>query len=56
MLSDFDREYSLAKAALYLYCYTISAFCLLETAKLSENDERIIFTAVDIEKETLKIR
>ena len=41
-----------AKAAGCLYSYTILAFCLLEAAKLSENNEKFILPPVDFEKET----
>ena len=49
-ISDFDREYNLAKAAGCVYSDTILAFRLLEAAKLSENDEKFILTAVDFEE------
>ena len=49
-ISDFDREYSLAKAAGCVYSDTILAFRLLEAAKLPENDEKFILTAIDFEK------
>ena len=49
-ISDFDQEYSLAKAAGCVYSDTILDFRLLKGANLSENDEKFILMAVDFEE------
>ena len=49
-ISDFEKEYNLAKSAGCEYSDTILAFRLLEASNLSENDEKFILTAVDFEE------
>ena len=49
-ISDFDREYNLAKTAGCVYSDTILSFRLLEAANLSENDEKFVLTAIDFEQ------
>ena len=49
-ISDFDREYNLAKTAGCVYLGTILSFRLLEAANLSENDEKFVLTAIDFEQ------
>ena len=49
-ISDFDREYNLAKTAGCVYSDTILSFRLLEAANLSENDKKFVLTAIDFEQ------
>ena len=46
----FERENSLAKSAGCVYSDTILAFCLLEAAKCSENDDKFILMGVYFKK------
>ena len=45
----FKKEYMLAKAAGCEYSDTILGFRLLESTKLSENDEKFVLTGIDFE-------
>ena len=47
-ISDFDKEYMLAKTAGCVYSDLILAFRLLEASNLSESDEKFVLTGIDI--------
>ena len=49
-ISEFDPQYNLSKAALYVYSDTILVFWLLEASSLSENDKKLILIAIGFEK------
>ena len=49
-IAEFEKEYTLAKAAGCSYSDTILAFRLLEATGLTENDEKFVLTAIDFKE------